>query len=326
MKRALLLYNPASGQKQHLRLAQVESARSELANSGVEAVIEPTWRPGSAGEQVRDAIVSGFDTILACGGDGTVNEALQGIVGTQAVLGVIPLGTGNALANDLGISRDPAAAARLALQSTPRNVAVARIRSQRRDGGSDERYFLSAAGVGADAEMMYRLTLAFKSRRGMLAYYAEAWRQWATYSYPSFRVEFRGRDCEMRQVNASQVLAIRITQFGGLLRRLAPGAGLHRPDLQLVIFKSQSRWTYLRFMTGVILGLPWSTPGVELVSASELNCLPALPEPQRIYAEADGELVGTLPVRIEMAKEFVRLLVPRVRDDFDSELQATSLP
>jgi len=319
MKRAFLLYNPASGPKRQMRLAQVEAARRVLATAGLETATEPTWRPGSASEQARDAIAAGFDTILACGGDGTVNEALQAMVDSPAVLGVIPLGTGNVLANDLAIPREPADAARTALNSLPRKVLVARIRSARHDGSANERYFLSTAGIGADAELVYRLALDFKARRGMASYYAEAWRQWATYSYPSFNLEFRAEGGATKQVIASQVLAVRITQFGGLLRGLAPGAGLHRPDLQLVIFLTRSRWPYLHFMTRTVLQRRWRTPHVELANASELSCLP-LDSSQRIYAEADGELLGTLPVSIAMSKQFVRLLVPPSRRDFADDV------
>jgi len=315
MKRVFLLYNPASGPKRQMRLAQVEAARRALAATGIETATEPTWRPGSASEQARDAIASGFDTILVGGGDGTVNEALQAMVGSPAILGVIPLGTANVLANDIGIPRDPADAARTALNSIPRKILVARICSARRDGGANQRYFLSTAGIGADAELVYRLALGFKASRGMASYYAEAWRQWATYSYPGFRVEFPTEGEAARQMVASQVLAVRITQFGGVLRHLAPGAALHKPDLQLVIFNTRSRWPYLHFMTRTLLERRWRTPHVELANASELSCSP-LDSSQRIYAEADGELVGVLPVSIAMSQQFVRLLVPPSRRDF----------
>jgi len=124
MRKAVLLYNPFSGSH---RVEQVHAARDVLRNAGVEADAVATTEAGSAGAQAKEAIAQGCDTIFACGGDGTVNEVLQGIVGTQATLGVIPLGTANALAADLGLPRKGAAAAELALNFTPQSIAVGAV-------------------------------------------------------------------------------------------------------------------------------------------------------------------------------------------------------
>ena len=111
------------------------------------------------------------------------------------------------------------------------------------------------------------------------------------------------------------MLAVRITWFGGLLRKLAPGAALIRPDFQLVLFKTRSRLSFLRYMVGVWTNRPSAQSDVEIVAATECRCLPLETRNQkletRIYAEVDGELLGTLPVTITMSGETVNLLVPR---------------
>src|SRR5439155_26122988 len=101
MRKAALLYNPLSGRRRERRVKDVEAALAVLQEAGVEANAEPTLGLATAGDQAREAIAHGGDTILACGGDGTVNDVLQGTVGTDAALGVIPLGTANALAHEL---------------------------------------------------------------------------------------------------------------------------------------------------------------------------------------------------------------------------------
>ena len=119
------------------------------------------------------------------------------------------------------------------------------------------------------------------------------------------------------------MLAIRITSFGGLLDKLAPGAALTRPDFQLVLFKTRSRLSFLRYMIGVWTHRPYSRPDIEILPATECRCLlddcDGLGYRERpststietpIYAEADGELLGTLPVSLSMSKETVNLLVP----------------
>ena len=103
MRKAMLLYNPLSGRRQGRRVADVEAASKILRNAGVEILAAPTRSSTEAGAQAREAISGGCDTIFACGGDGTIHDVLQGMVGTEAALGIIPLGTANALAHDLQI-------------------------------------------------------------------------------------------------------------------------------------------------------------------------------------------------------------------------------
>jgi diacylglycerol kinase family enzyme len=321
LRNALLVYNPESGRRRQARLRDVESVRAALTAGGVNAQPLATTGPATAARQVTDALAQGFDTLIVCAGDGTINEVLPAIVNTPAALGVVPLGTANVLANDLGIPRNPAVAAKILLSAAPRSTPLVRMDYADLTGQPRWRYFIAAAGIGADAQLVYALTAAFKQRWGMAAYYAEASRQWATHSFPLFAVEFTSPDGRLRRETVSQVLAVRITWFGGMLKRLAPGAALHRPGLQLVLFKTRRRLHYLRYMLGVWLERPWTLPEVELVPATSCRCLPLDQNPplaiahrpstiDRIYAEADGELLGTLPVSITMTSDSVNLLVP----------------
>jgi diacylglycerol kinase family enzyme len=317
MRRALLLYNPESGRRRSRRLADVQAAATAFQSAGVEPVLEPTHGPGSAAQQARQAITRGCDGVIVCGGDGSVHEVLPAVVGTPAALGVIPLGTGNGLAHDLGLPTNPVLAARLLALAATRPTALPRVEYTRLDGARDNRFCIVGAGVGADAQLVYRLTLAFKERWGMAAYYAEATRQWLTHSFPLFTAEFRGPDGQTRREQVSQVLAIRITWFGGLLRNLAPGAALIRPDFQLVLFKTRSRLSFLRYMMGVWTNRPYAGPDIEILPATECRCSEidnrqsAIGNSVRIYAEGDGELLGTIPVSIAMSNETVNLLIPR---------------
>jgi diacylglycerol kinase family enzyme len=329
MRRALLLYNPESGRRRRRRSADVEAAAIAFQQAGVEPVVELTRGPGSALVQSREAIARGCDAVIVCGGDGTVNEVLPAVVGTEIALGVVPLGTANGLANDLGIPGDPTTAARVLASAPTRSVAVPRIDTTRPGGERDARYWIMGAGIGADAYMVYRLTLAFKQRWGMAAYYAESTRQWLTHDFPLFTAEFRQGSGDLRREQVSQVLAIRIAWFGGLLGCLAPGADLIRPDFQLVLFKTRSRMAYLRYMAGVWTGRVRSSSHIEILPSTECRCFladdsidvpsaapsgpPAIDRrpPMRIYSESDGELLGTLPVALSMSDKTVNLLFPR---------------
>src|SRR5580704_13157891 len=157
MRKALLLYNPLSGRRHGRRVNEVESAQAILRASGVATTAAATAGPGDAAEQVKQAIRDGCDTVFACGGDGTVNDVLQGLVGSEAALAVIPLGTANSLAHDLGLPLSPTGAARASLTAKPRRIAVGRVAYQEFQGGKGSRYFTVTAGVGVDAHLFYKL-------------------------------------------------------------------------------------------------------------------------------------------------------------------------
>jgi diacylglycerol kinase family enzyme len=108
MRRVALIYNPASGQHFYRRSTAIDKALAILREAGVEAEALQTFAPNSAGALAEQAVSRGCDTVIACGGDGTVHEVLQSLVGTTVALGVVPLGTANALAANLGLRSSPA--------------------------------------------------------------------------------------------------------------------------------------------------------------------------------------------------------------------------
>ncbi len=307
MRRVALIYNPASGQARDRRVADVEAAAGCLRSEGIEVTAIPTRAAGSAGEQAREAAHEGCDTVVACGGDGTVHDVLQGVVATQVALGVIPLGTGNALACDLGISRDPARAARQLAGAEAQRIAVGKVEFQDRSTGAPScRYFTVIAGIGADAQMLYSLDLAYKRRLGMAAYYATAARLFFFHALVPFEAELAGR-----RERVYQVMAIRVQHFGGILRRLAPEAGLERDDLSFVLFRTRNRLSYGLYVLRGFLEQRWPIPGTRIVHASEAVCRPLdTSQDRRLYAEADGEILGALPVRISVVPSAVTLLMP----------------
>ncbi len=312
MRKALLLYNPLSGPRRSRRVADVEAAGAVLRAAGVENRAAATPGPGEASEQVKEAIALGYDTIIACGGDGTVHETLQGLVGTEVALAVIPLGTANALAHDLGVPLSPAAAARALLQGKPRRVSAGQVEYRDFSGQSSCRYFTVAAGIGVDAELFYKLNPAAKRHLGMIAYYVQGTRLWLTHKMEHFQVEM-GEDGSRQTAQVSQLLAVRIQDFGNLLRELAPGASLERDDLRLVLFHTRSRAAYLGYLMRGLVGARWRIPGIEWRQAWEVECQPidsTTGQNSRIFVEADGELLGTLPARVSIVRHAFTLLMP----------------
>lgn len=311
MHRVALIYNPASGQHSARRKAAVQDALAVLVDAGIAAEAFETNAPGSATVFAQEAVRRGCDTILACGGDGTVHEILQSLVGTDVALGVIPLGTANALAADLGLTASPAKVVRKLLGATPVRISVGRIHYQDKDGKPDSRYFAVAAGVGADALLMARMDAGLKRRLGYVLYMYEAFRIWATHPFPLFEVVLPvNGNGSARVVDVSQLLAVRVRSFGGALRYLAPGASVRNGSLSLLAFKTRSRFRYMLFLLAVLAGRHTFAKEVELMESPSIECRLRDSADGDFFVEADGEVLGLLPARMEVVHHALNLLVP----------------
>ena len=310
MQRATLIYNPNSGRRQHLREKALHDASSVLQEMGVQVQVQRTEAPGHATELSRRAVDEGSDAVIACGGDGTVLEVLQSVVNTEIALGVLPTGTKNALACELAIPTDPHRAARLLANSDRMRVAVGKACFERRNGGRGGCYFISAAGVGADAEMMYRLAANFRRGLGMWSYYREGLRVFFAHDYRQFDAEIRTGSGEWRRERVSDLLAVRLSALGGLLSRLAPGAALRNDAFRVVLFKTGRRLPYLMYAAGVATRQGWLPKEVEMMDSTEIRCIP-VEGSERISIQADGESLGTAPAELTIARDSCFLLVPR---------------
>ncbi len=315
MRKAALLYNARSGGARKLRDNDLNGILKLLETAGVDATLVRTQSSADAAEQARQAILRGCDTVFACGGDGTIHDVLQGMVGSEAALGVVPMGTANSLAHDLGLPRDPARAVRAALKAKPRRIALGRVTVNGPLGAPVTRYFTVAVGIGVDAHLFYKLHAGAKQRLGMGAYYYKAWHLWCTHCMERFDAQLssaEGHTVVHRGV--TEMLAVRIRNFGGVLQELAPGAALERDDLRIVTCHTSSRLSYLLYVIRGLLRLRWSVRGVQLAFAKAVCCtapeLPGNAAPCNIYVEADGELLGTLPAEITIVPDAISLLIP----------------
>jgi YegS/Rv2252/BmrU family lipid kinase len=310
MHAVALIYNPVSGQHSARRNAAVESALSVLRAAGVAADLYVCDSANGATARAQEAIRRGCDTVLACGGDGTVHALLQSLVGTDVALGVIPLGTANALAANLGLIGSPARIAQKLLDAVPVRVPVGRIHFHDHAGDEASRYFIVAAGIGADALLMSRLDAGLKRRFGYALYLVEAAHIWATNSFPLFEAAFAFNGGAPRIEQISQLLAVRVRSFGGALNKLAPGATLRSESLHLLAFRTRSRIRYMRFLLAVLFGRHTFFNGIELLETMNVECRTLAGSHATIFVEADGEVLGTLPVRMEVVPHALTLLIP----------------
>ena len=317
MRKATILFNPNSGRGRKRRDRELDIAIGIIQSAGVRTELTICRSSHEATIHSRYAVAAGSDTVFACGGDGTIHDVIQGLAGTPVALAILPFGTANALAHDLGLPFRPSDAARAAVNGTVRRIPLGRVEYEDLDGKAAARYFTVAAGIGVDAHLFYKLTADLKNSSGMAAYYFKAWQLWATHRMRQFEVEYSNGTGHKQTALLTELLAVRIRFFGNILRELVPGANLDSPDLRTVMCRTASRNAYLQYVAAALLG--WrerKIKGIDLVSCSEITC--RLPEgardngnsDHRVYIEADGELLGRLPARMTMQPDALSLVVP----------------
>jgi len=316
MQKATILFNPNSGPRR--RDTELDRAIGIIQSAGVRTELTVCHSSQEATIHARFAVAAGSDTVFACGGDGTIHDVIQELAGTQVALAILPFGTANALAHDLGIPLRTSAAASAAVTGRVRRIPLGRIEYHDFNDKPAHRYFTVAAGIGVDAHLFYKLNRDLMKKGGMAAYYLKAWNLWATHRMRRFEVEYANGSGMKTRAALTELLAVRIRFFGNILRELVPGAHLDCPDLRAVMCRTDSRTAYLRYITGALLGRRWNVDGIDLVSCSEIVC--KLPEPtkvdtdcknkDRVYVEADGELLGRLPARMTMVADALSLVVP----------------
>jgi diacylglycerol kinase family enzyme len=321
MRKATILFNPNSGRGRKRKDRELDLAIGIIQSAGVHTDLTICRSSHEATIHARYAVAAGSDTVFACGGDGTIHDVIQGLANTPVALAILPFGTANALAHDLGLPFRPSEAARAAVNGTVRRIPLGHVEYHDFKGKPTARYFTVAAGIGVDAHLFYKLTADLKNSSGMAAYYLKAWQLWATHRMRRFEAEYSNGSGHKQTALLTELLAVRIRFFGNVLRELVPGAHLDSPDLRTVMCRTSSRNAYLQYVAAALLG--WrerKIKGIDLVSCSEILC--QLPEvartkdhsDDRVYIEADGELLGRLPARMTMQPDALSLVVPAVKN------------
>ena len=291
-RQPVLIYNPAAGALRRNPKSILQRTIAALAAGGISPRPMPTSGPGTAGALAREAVRQGADLVLVLGGDGTVNEVVQGLAPSKIPLGVLPGGTANVLAMELGLGSRSEAAARRIISFEPRPVALGRI-----TGNFGSRYFLLMAGAGLDANVVYEVSAGLKNAVGKLAYWAAG--------VPRFF-----RHVEQLQIRTGNqvyqcgfALISRVRNYGGDLE-IASGASLHDDDFEVVLFEGSNPLRYAWYMLNVGLKRVQRVHGVRVIRAHHVDILTETP------VQIDGEYLGRQTVTIEIVPGALRLLLP----------------
>lgn len=227
------------------------------------------------------------------GGDGTINEAVNGMFGSDAVLGVLPGGTANVLAMELGLGwRLEPAIDRLS-GCSPKRVSLGRLCQP----GQPARHFLTMAGAGFDAQVVCDLSPGLKKRAGKLAYWV------AGFSQIVKRVGQLETRINGDTYRCGFTLASRVRNYGGDLE-LASGASLLSNEFETVMFEGSNPLRYAFYMLAVVVKQVQKMPGVHTVRATRIELLGDAP------IQIDGEYLGRSPATIEIVPDALTILVP----------------
>lgn len=271
----------------------LQRTKAALARAGWTPELLPTTGPDQAGELARQAISNGADLILVLGGDGTVNEVIQGMAHSEAALGVLPGGTANCLAMELGYTSNIERAAERLAASVPSRVALGRVTGTE----AGDRYFLLMCGAGLDAAIVYEVHAGLKSSAGKLAYWAAGLGQFRRrVGEVSIQINGQRQDCGF-------VLVSRIRNYGGDLE-IASGASLRHDDFEVVWFEGSSPLRYAWYMLGVGIRRVQQLPGVRTERAKSLEISTSAP------SQIDGEFFAHEPLRVESVHGALTLLMP----------------
>jgi diacylglycerol kinase (ATP) len=287
----VVVFNPAAGLRRAHLLWRVLDV---LVANGIRVELTETHRPGHAEALAREAASAGAPMVVAAGGDGTIAEIANGLLGSSARLGVIPLGTANVLAHELSLPFEPrAVAAALAFGRTrPLWPGLAH-------GAKKSQLFVQMLGVGLDAQVVRHLPVALKRVFGRGAYVLQTLREVPFYPFTPIRVRLDGTETQ-----AVSVIVTKGRLYGGRFL-LAPMACAAKPGFSVVLFDHAGIGAALMYGAALPFDLLGRAPGVRHVRARRVDFIGN----EAVPAQTDGDAAGWTPISVTDAPAALSVVV-----------------
>jgi len=293
-RRFLVIHNPVAGGRRARRLRAVIEALTQ--RYGAEVTVRATGRRGDAEAMTRALTPGAFDAVAVAGGDGTINEAINGLAArgpspAGVPLGIVPLGTANVLAHELDLPLDPAGTAGVLALGAVRPVHL---------GVANGRCFAMMAGAGLDARVVERVSTRLKRLVGKGAYVVETLARLAEPGERRYRVTVGEESWDV----ASVVVAN--GHFYGGRFVCAPEACLTDARLHVCLFPRPGRWNAVRYIWGVTTGRLRHFPDYRIVPAERVIVTGPEGEP----VQGDGDVIARLPVEIALSPWTLPVIAP----------------
>ena len=286
MNKTLVILNPAARSDKASRLRE----RIALLSGG--ASMRLTSEAGDARDIAAEAVREGFEVIIAAGGDGTLNEVVNGIGGAPVRLGILPVGTMNVFATELGIPQGNLERAWSIIEQG--NVVEVDLPK------ANDTHFIQLAGVGLDAEVVRKTTADSKKALGPLSYLLTLVQVAA---HKPSRVMLEAEGGRIREGSFALIGNGRL--YGGpfpVFQRASLFDGL----LDVLVFQNQSHWDVVRYFQAIAFGTHPQLPDVEYFQTSTLRVTSSGDVP----VELDGEVAGMLPCLFSVSSQKLRVLAP----------------
>ncbi|MCR9178480.1 MAG: diacylglycerol kinase family lipid kinase [Alphaproteobacteria bacterium] len=293
-QKILMIFNPTAGGARQRLLRNVVS---RLEQAGAEVSLRPTTKAGDAETFARDAARNQTDSpdlVVAAGGDGTINEVVNGLAGSALPLAILPMGTANVMAAEIGLGLSAKAVADAILTGPILPIHL---------GIANGRRFTLMAGIGLDADVVATIDIALKRRTGKLAYAVATAMRWLEYRQRKFRISIDGQPYEA----AAAVIANGHFYAGRFV--CAADARITDPILHVCLFEKPGRWQALYYMAALFGGFLSRLKTFRVVAGREIRVLADHTGP----VQGDGDVIAKLPVDIRVAAETIRLIMPVVR-------------
>ncbi|WP_088005756.1 diacylglycerol kinase [Indiicoccus explosivorum] len=294
MKRARIIYNPTSGREIFRR--HLPEVLERMERAGYETSCHATTGPGDAIRAAKIAVQREFDTVIAVGGDGTLNEVVAGVSESERrpKIGLIPMGTTNDFARAVHIPRDIDKAIDIitAGKTIPVDVGVM----------NGNRYFINIAGGGRLTELTYEVPSKLKTVLGQMAYYLKGIEMLPSIRPSNVRIEYDGNVME----GSVMMFLVGLTNSVGGFEKLAPDASINDGKFTLLILRDVNIAEFIRLATLALRGEHLSDPNVLYVKASTI----AITSEERVVLNLDGEYGGALPAVFENLARHIDVFVP----------------
>src|ERR1044072_2708632 len=296
IRKATLISNPKTGRYGSRKLRPISDLAAQLESLGLQVDLRLTSGPGDAAEIAGRVARNGSSDVIVAGGDGTINEAIQGMAGTNARLGIIPRGTANVLARELGLPLDDDQALNVAAHGKTRKIYLGLAIDETTN---ESRHFVLMAGIGLDASVVRRVQPSLKKRIGKGAFWVSGLSHLATWNPRPFTLEI-----DDRTYTATFAAIGKSARYGGDLA-ITPGARLDQREFEICIIETMSRLRYLRLLSYAMRnGMPRDSAEVRFVNAVSVKAR------GDAHVQVDGELIGQLPMRFEIAPHSLEVIVP----------------
>ncbi len=295
MGQAFVVLNPVAGHSQPDAVRQ--ALNQHLGGGGWSYEVYETTGEERVAEILRPVLEEGVDLVVAAGGDGTVSDVADALACTGTLLGIVPVGTGNAVARDLGIPLDlDGAMALLAGEHDVHPIDAMRI---------EEGYYVLNVGVGITARVMGDADYDSKRTLGRLAYLWAGLDKLFGLSLRRFTVLIDG-ECHRRR--ASEVMVLNSSAIGAPYMRWGPHVAIDDGRLDVYIMRGRTALDYVRITWSLLREQEKRDPNVRYVQAEQAVSIRAEPP---LPVQADGDVIGETPVEIRVVPQALRVVVPK---------------